>query len=102
MLLDGDAAGQRAKRRYAKEFLLSSNEIFVLSDICPTVQQTEAIFSPEDILRIAGKLGIPPKDLGKPELNRFFQEILAAGSKFALSKTALQNARRVVQAMKAL
>ncbi len=100
MLLDDDAAGRAARKRYANEWYLDQRRAVTLGDLHTSLKgkKLEGLISAEGKKRIKSELGV--YKLTKKQSARFFQDKLATGDKFAFDRETMRNVRVVFKAIR--
>jgi ABC-type Mn2+/Zn2+ transport system ATPase subunit len=85
--LDDDKAGRTAKDSYISEWALSSQRVFTLKDLDPTLSdgRIEDFLTPEDRDLVAKKIGV--NNPSKSQIQLFFSEALATRTTYPLSDT---------------
>lgn len=87
VILDDDTAGKKAKDRYIKEMLVTSDEVFTLGEIDAKLSRKvfEDLYQEDviDSVRIAFGVSTP----SKRHFSLFFQELLATNSSMVFQKT---------------
>ncbi|WP_082666164.1 ATP-dependent endonuclease [Aureimonas sp. AU4] len=101
ILLDGDDAGKREKKRYQKEFYLSDDEILTLSEINPSWKVIEDLLDEKDIMEL-GLQNEKDGKINKQKVLSIFQERLVSGADIPLSKETKENLRALAEFVRKL
>lgn len=94
IVLDSDKAGEKEKNRYVDEFVLSSDEIALLSSFESECKEIEGVFSTKDKEKMGVLVGKAVAT--KKDILVLSQEYLAAKKKLPLEVSTLQRAREML------
>ncbi|MCV2874663.1 AAA family ATPase [Rhodobacteraceae bacterium XHP0102] len=99
VVLDSDEAGKKEKQRYAREFLLSDNEISLISDFDPNLEEVEDLFTADDLNKMG--LNATKGNATKKGILLAFQEGLSSDADILLSKNTIDRAKTLLAQLEA-
>ena len=103
LLLDDDTAGRRARDAYAKDLLLTENEVATLGDLVPSLKgkALEGIFK-KDVQEVANATGLSTgSKLSKSDYYLLFQALLQKQANAPKLTQTMGVARKLHQAIEA-
>lgn len=101
ILLDGDKAGEDAKKRYFKEFgTVLTGKLMTLKDIDPTFNiALEEFFEPEELLGITKTFDNDASSYNKSKFNTAIQNLYIQEQSYPLSEVTINKFRKVFEVL---
>ncbi len=101
ILLDGDKAGEDAKKRYFKEFgTVLTGKLMTLKDIDPTFNiALEEFFEPEELLGITKTFDNDATSYNKSKFNTAIQNLYIQEQSYPLSEVTINKFRKVFEVL---